>query len=46
MQIISYLLSTEPVSLLGDASVSHFFRSQMIAFACISELCLLFEFLT
>jgi hypothetical protein len=45
-KINSFLPSTEPVPLLDDTGTSHFFRSEMIAFACVSYLCLRFEFLT
>jgi hypothetical protein len=45
-QIVSFLSSTEPVLLLGDAVTSHFFISKTIAFAHVSDLCLLLEFLT
>jgi hypothetical protein len=40
------LPSTKPVSILADTGTSHFSRSEMIAFACVSDLCLRFEFLT
>jgi hypothetical protein len=30
---------------IGDAGASHFSRLEMIALACISDQCLLFEFL-
>jgi hypothetical protein len=40
------LPSTEPVLILIDADTSHFFRSETIAFARVSNLCLQFEFLT
>jgi hypothetical protein len=39
------LPSTEPVPILIDAGVSRFFRSEVIAFARVSDLCLRFEFL-
>jgi hypothetical protein len=39
------LPSTEPGPHLSDVDVSHFSRSDTIAFECVSNLCLLFEFL-
>jgi hypothetical protein len=36
----------EPGSHIGNACVSHFSRSEMVAFASIFDLCLLFEFLS
>jgi hypothetical protein len=37
-QIVSFLPSTEPVPLLGDAGASHFFRSKMITLERVSDL--------
>jgi hypothetical protein len=41
-----FLPSTEPAPILTDAGTSCFSRSETIAFACVSDLCLQFEFLT
>jgi hypothetical protein len=43
---VSFLPSTEIGPHLIDADASRFSRSEMIAFGRISNLCLLFEFLT
>jgi hypothetical protein len=45
-QRVSFLPSTEPVPLLGDAGVRYFSRLEIIALERVSDLCLLFEFLT
>jgi hypothetical protein len=45
-QNVSFLPSTEPSARLGDIGTSHFIRLGTIAFRRISDLCLLFEFVT
>jgi hypothetical protein len=42
---VSFLLSTKPGAYLSDVGASHFTRLEMIAFGCVSDLYLLFEFL-
>jgi hypothetical protein len=44
-QSISLLPSPEPGARLGDAGASYFSISETVAFSCVSDLCLLFEFL-
>jgi hypothetical protein len=38
---VSFLPSTEPVPLLSDVGVSHFSRSETIAFARLSDPCVI-----